>query len=184
MAARVPTGPDWFHEIKYDGYRLMLVRQDDRVRLTTKGGHDWSKRLPWIVETARQIRQKHFVLDGEGVVLGVVRFQRAALAQARRRGAVLCLRHAGRRRRRPPQAAAIDAKDQPSRLGCWRGAPRAFLSRPIEQVDVGTDLFRALCGMGLEGLISKHRERAYRAGRSAHWIKVKNRRHPATSREF
>ena len=54
----------------------------------------------------------------------------------------------------------------------------------FEQGDVGADLFRAACGMGLEGLVSRHRERAYRAGRSPHWIKVKNRRHPAMDREF
>jgi ATP-dependent DNA ligase len=36
--------------------------------------------------------------------------------------------------------------------------------------------------MGLEGLVSKHRERAYRGGRCDHWIKVKNRQHPAMSR--
>jgi bifunctional non-homologous end joining protein LigD len=36
--------------------------------------------------------------------------------------------------------------------------------------------------MGLEGLVSKHRNSLYRAGRSRHWIKVKNRRHPAFAR--
>jgi ATP-dependent DNA ligase len=36
--------------------------------------------------------------------------------------------------------------------------------------------------MGLEGLVSKHRDRPYRTGRSPHWIKVKNRQHPAFSR--
>ena len=36
--------------------------------------------------------------------------------------------------------------------------------------------------MGLEGLVSKHRESPYRAGRSDRWIKVKNRAHPALSR--
>jgi bifunctional non-homologous end joining protein LigD len=34
----VPTGPDWLHEIKYDGYRIRLERDDDRVRLITRGG--------------------------------------------------------------------------------------------------------------------------------------------------
>jgi bifunctional non-homologous end joining protein LigD len=38
------------------------------------------------------------------------------------------------------------------------------------------------CRMGLEGLVSKHRESIYRAGRRDHWIKVKNRQHPAFSR--
>jgi ATP-dependent DNA ligase len=54
----VPDGPDWIHEIKYDGYRLRVERSGDRVRLITRGGYDWTKRYPWIVEAARKIRQK------------------------------------------------------------------------------------------------------------------------------
>jgi ATP-dependent DNA ligase len=45
-------GPDWLHEIKYDGYRLRVERDGDRVRLITKGGDNWSDRYPWIVEAA------------------------------------------------------------------------------------------------------------------------------------
>jgi hypothetical protein len=41
------------------------------VRLITRGGYNWASRYPWIVETALKIRQTHFVLDGEAVVLGV-----------------------------------------------------------------------------------------------------------------
>ncbi len=51
----VPHAHDWFHEVKYDGYRLLLERDHDRVRLITRGGHDWSARYPWIVEAARKI---------------------------------------------------------------------------------------------------------------------------------
>ena len=40
----VPDGPDWLHEIKYDGYRLRVERDGDRVRLITRGGYDWTKR--------------------------------------------------------------------------------------------------------------------------------------------
>jgi ATP-dependent DNA ligase len=49
---------------------------------------------------------------------------------------------------------------------------------PFEQGEIGPDLFRAACDMGLEGMVSK----PYRAGRCTHWIKVKNRRHPAMHR--
>jgi hypothetical protein len=42
----VPAGPEWFHEIKFDGYRLRLERDGDRVRLITKGGYDCTKRYP------------------------------------------------------------------------------------------------------------------------------------------
>jgi hypothetical protein len=44
---------------------------------------------------------------------------------------------------------------------------------------IGPDLFRTACQMGLEGLVSKRRDRPYQAGRSKHWIKIKNRAHPA-----
>src|SRR5262245_44670903 len=68
---KVPSSPDWIHEIKYDGYRLRVERDGDRVRLITRGGYDWSKRYPWIVESALKNRCKQFVIDGEAVVLGV-----------------------------------------------------------------------------------------------------------------
>jgi ATP-dependent DNA ligase len=67
----VPSSPDWLHEVKHDGYRLRLERDSNRVRLITRNGHDWSHRFPWIVESALKNRQKHFVIDGEAVVLGV-----------------------------------------------------------------------------------------------------------------
>jgi ATP-dependent DNA ligase len=50
----VPDGPDWIHEIKYDGYRLRVERDGDRVRLITRGGYDWTKRYTWIVEATRR----------------------------------------------------------------------------------------------------------------------------------
>jgi ATP-dependent DNA ligase len=59
------------HEVKHDGYRMLVIRENDRVRLITKGGYDWTARYPWIAEAALKNRQKHFVIDGEGVVLGV-----------------------------------------------------------------------------------------------------------------
>jgi bifunctional non-homologous end joining protein LigD len=51
-----------------------------------------------------------------------------------------------------------------------------------ETGEIGADLFRHACLMGLEGLVSKHRDRPYRGGRSPY--KVKIRRHPAMDREL
>ena len=36
----VPAGPDWIHEIKYYDHRLIVQREDKRVRLWTRNGHD------------------------------------------------------------------------------------------------------------------------------------------------
>jgi ATP-dependent DNA ligase len=53
---------------------------------------------------------------------------------------------------------------------------------PFELGEIGPDLFRHACRMGLEGLVSKRAASRYRSGRSLDWIKVKNRQHPAFAR--
>ena len=67
-AARAPTGADWVHEIKHDGYRLMVRRSGDRVRIYTRRGADWTHRFPRIVEGTRKLRVSSVLLDGEGVI--------------------------------------------------------------------------------------------------------------------
>ena len=76
------------------------------------------------------------------------------------------------------------------RCRCARPTWRRLLARrvdgihlaPFEQGEIGPDLFRHACLMGLEGLVSKHRDSPYRGGRFDRWVKVKNRSHPAFSR--
>jgi ATP-dependent DNA ligase len=65
-----------------------------------------------------------------------------------------------------------------------RGRPNGIFIAPFELGEIGPDLFRAACNMGLEALASKRRDRAYRGSRQPHWIKVRNRTHPAMAREF
>jgi hypothetical protein len=45
----VPASPDWLHEVKYDGFRLRLERDGDRVRLITKSGYNWTDRYPRMI---------------------------------------------------------------------------------------------------------------------------------------
>jgi bifunctional non-homologous end joining protein LigD len=68
---KVPDGAEWLHEIKHDGYRLIIQRDGKRVRLWTRHGHDWSGRFPLITEAALRNRNSSFVIDGEAVLLGV-----------------------------------------------------------------------------------------------------------------
>jgi hypothetical protein len=60
--------------------------------------------------------------------------------------------------------------------------PEGIFIATFEQGDIGPDLFRKACEFGLEGLVSKHRDRGYRPGRSPNWVKVKNPKHPAMTR--
>jgi bifunctional non-homologous end joining protein LigD len=181
--ATVSAGPDWFHEIKHDGYRLIVQRDGERVRLWTRNGHDWSDRYPWIVEAALKIRQERFVLDGEAVLLGADGRSDFNGLHSRRHDdgvqfyAFDCLVSDGDDLRTLPLSMR---KTNLARL-LARRVDGIFMS-DFEQGEIGPDLFRHACLLGLEGLVSKHRESTYQGGRSPRWIKVKNRRRPAFHR--
>jgi bifunctional non-homologous end joining protein LigD len=66
---RPPSGPLWVHEIKHDGYRLMVRRDGSDVRCFTRNGHDWADRFPTIVAAAHLIKASSFLIDGEAVVI-------------------------------------------------------------------------------------------------------------------
>jgi bifunctional non-homologous end joining protein LigD len=180
---KVPTGPDWIHELKYDGYRMLVARKDNRVRLFSRNGHDWTARYPWIVEVALKNRQKHFVIDGEAVLLGVDGVSDFNGLHSRHYEeevqlyAFDILALDGDDLRKLPLSMR---KTNLARLLARR--PDGIFVAPYEQGDIGPDLFKAACNFGLEGLVSKRRDRPYRAGRSPDWVKMKNRKHPAMLR--
>ena len=53
VSRTVPTGAGWAYEIKHDGFRFICRRDGERVRLFSRGGHDWSAQLPAVVEAMR-----------------------------------------------------------------------------------------------------------------------------------
>jgi bifunctional non-homologous end joining protein LigD len=66
-AERPPTGPNWIHEIKHDGYRMMARRDGVGVRLLTRNGHDWAPRYPLIIEAVAALPVRSCLIDGEAV---------------------------------------------------------------------------------------------------------------------
>jgi bifunctional non-homologous end joining protein LigD len=179
----VPAGAEWFHEIKFDGYRLRVERDGDRVRLITRGGHDWTKRYPWIIEAALKNRRKQFVIDGEAVILSINGISDFNALHSRKRNheVQLCAFDVLAMDREDLRSLPL-SKRKTNLERLLRGRPDGIFYSPFEQGAIGPDLFRAACDMGLEGLVSKRSDRPYRGGRSPHWIKVKNRQHHAFDR--
>jgi bifunctional non-homologous end joining protein LigD len=66
-APQPPVGPNWIHEIKHDGYRMMARRDGAGIRLLTRNGHDWSDRFPLIVEAVNHLKIRSCLIDGEAV---------------------------------------------------------------------------------------------------------------------
>ena len=77
--SKPPVGPQWIHEIKHDGYRLIVRKQGDRVRLFTRRGYDWTDRYPLIAKAVAASREHAVVIDGEAVICddaGVANFEK------------------------------------------------------------------------------------------------------------
>ena len=86
----VPSGPQWVHEIKHDGYRFICRREGNRVRVFSRRGNDYTDRVPRIVDTFARLPATSVTLDGEGVACdpnGVTDFEllRAALGRPAKR---------------------------------------------------------------------------------------------------
>jgi ATP-dependent DNA ligase len=179
----VPDRPDWIHEVKHDGFRLIVARDNKRVKLYTRNGRDWTARYPLIVEAARRMRSRRFVLDGEAVLLdlrGISDFN-----------SLMSRYHDDEVQLYAFDILALEGDDlRKLPLHLRKANLQRLLARradgihlaPFEQGEIGTDLFRAACDMMLEGLVSKRRDSRYRAGTSKDWVKVKNKAHPAMQR--
>jgi bifunctional non-homologous end joining protein LigD len=145
-ADKVPTGADWLHEIKYDGYHMMVIRDQDRVRLISRRGYDWVWRFPLIVAAALKVRRKHFVIDGEVVVLdkdGVSDFDALASRKHDKRAQFYAFDMlAGDSEDFRPQALLL-RKANLARL-LKRRVDGIFIAE-YEQGDIGDALFRAVC---------------------------------------
>jgi ATP-dependent DNA ligase len=131
-AERPPAGPRWIHEIKHDGFRMMVRRDGAGVRLLTRNGYDWADRYPLIAAAAGALGVRSCLIDGEAVAYdadGMPSFNR--LRYRRADGVLVRVRPARAQRPESPpradrgaqtrarQAAALDCSD-------WSPAQRAY----------------------------------------------------------
>ena len=66
IRSKPPAGPEWIHEVKHDGYRLMVRREAKRVRTFTRRGHDWTHRFAELANAIASLRRiNSLTIDGE-----------------------------------------------------------------------------------------------------------------------
>jgi bifunctional non-homologous end joining protein LigD len=172
-----PPGEGWGHEIKFDGYRVIIRVQNHKAVVRTRKGLDWTTRFPEIAREADEFPD--CMLDGEIVAMdakGVSDFAglQAALSDHKTGGLIgfvfdlLFLE--GEDLRDHPLS---DRKARLETLMKRRGASRLRLVETFESS--GSAMLNAACGMHLEGVISKKLDSPYRSGRGGSWTKAKCR---------
>jgi bifunctional non-homologous end joining protein LigD len=182
-APKPPSGPDWLHEIKYDGFRLLAWRDGDRVRLFTRGGYDWAERYPAIARAVTALKVDSCFIDGEVVVCDEAGRPSFEMLRSRQHDSV-ALMYAF-------DLLALDGQDLRREPLETRKATLASLlrKRPLgialsEHLEgEGEIVFWHACKLGLEGIISKRRNSPYKSGPSLNWIKSKNPESAAVQRE-
>jgi bifunctional non-homologous end joining protein LigD len=175
----VPDGSRWAFEVKHDGFRFIARRDGDRVRVLSRNARDWSDRVPLIVEGMLALPVTSATIDGEGVVVderGVTDFERLRSALAERGGS----REAFLYGFDLLELGGEDLRQHPWEIrratltGLLRKArPGIRLSEHLD--GDGETIFRHACALGAEGIVAKRRDRPYRSGRCADWVKVKTR---------
>jgi ATP-dependent DNA ligase len=182
-ADRPPSAPGWVHEIKHDGFRMMVRRDVAGVRLLTRNGHDWTDRYPLIAEAAGALRVRSFLIDGEAVACdddGMPSFDRLRYRRQDARVFLFAfdlLELNGQDLRREP----LETR-KATLASLLRGSlPGLRLNEHLTHD--GESVFRHACKMGLEGIVSKRLGSRYRSGRSKDWLKFKNPAAPAVKRE-
>ncbi|MCL9683638.1 DNA ligase D [Legionella maioricensis] len=176
LASKAPTGDDWLHEVKFDGYRILAFIDGDRIILKSRNNKEWTHYFPGVVEDIKALKLKKAVFDGEIVLLnkeGKSDFQ--------------LLQNSIKEDREAPYIYYIfdllyydqyDLMPLPLiKRKEWLHTLLKKQSSSLHYSDYiqaqGPRVFKQACHMSLEGIISKEANAPYITKRSKGWLKIK-----------
>jgi bifunctional non-homologous end joining protein LigD len=178
LVDELPLDPEeWIYEIKFDGYRMLSRIEGGEVRLITRNGNDWSRKLPHLVKALGKLKLKSSWLDGEIAMLdenGIPDFQslQNAFDSAHTERIIYYLFDV-------PFYEGYDLREVS--LVERRALLQKLFEAPIPDEIRFSDVFNAspaeildsACRLELEGVIGKRKTSAYVSRRSQDWIKLK-----------
>jgi bifunctional non-homologous end joining protein LigD len=185
LVAEPPDGPDWLHEQKFDGYRILAEldhskvhsKVHGKVQLLSRRFKDWTAAFPGVAAAVAALPLDRAVLDGEVAAVlpdGRTSFQ----ALQNRNGANLVyfvfdllaegdedLTRLPLEQRKARLQQLVERSHTHGEAGVIRYSDHV--------VGSGREFFAVACERGLEGIISKRRDRPYLPGRGTTWVKTK-----------
>ncbi|MBB3996534.1 DNA ligase D [Aureimonas pseudogalii] len=175
LVDEAPAGDDWLHEVKYDGYRVLIAIGDGRTRLYTRNELDWTDRFGRLPEAALALGCRSALIDGEVVAFDKDgRSDFSSLQAALKEGGELscfCF-----------DLLHLDGEDltgEPlmTRKEKLRALVGAAEGTPLQYSDHvrghGPKVFAGICKAGEEGIVSKRADAPYAGDRNGDWQKTK-----------
>jgi bifunctional non-homologous end joining protein LigD len=182
VAKAAPTDERYIFELKYDGYRLMVRKYQEKVRVYTRRGADWTARFPRLVQAAKKIKASSFLIDGEGIVYDKKGMPNFALLHSRdydKEVSLCAFDLLELERTEVRKQPLLDRKELLADL--LKKAPDGIEYN--EFIDgSGPVIFEHACKLGHEGIVAKRKDLAYESGKSWRWLKIKNPDSPAMKR--
>jgi DNA ligase D-like protein (predicted ligase) len=177
LVAAPPSGDEWLHEIKYDGYRIGARVRKGRVTLYTRNGNDWTGAFPQIAAAVEKLRLDDALIDGEAAMVlpdGRTSFQAMQNASGPSKRGTLVYFVFDLLRLNGDNLQALALAERKARLKKLVGAKKTGPIRYSDHIQGnGNAFFAEACRAGLEGIVSKRRDEPYRAGRHGGWLKTK-----------
>jgi bifunctional non-homologous end joining protein LigD len=174
LVERAPDGPDWLHEIKFDGYRMHARLDGGRAQILTRRGNDWTGKYPAIAKSIVGLPAQNAYLDGE--LCGVLPDGRTAFnliqnATDTDEGSLVfflfdLLFLDG------DNLMSLPLVDRKARLASLLNGVPNSLRYNDHQIGNGPAFYRLACEHSVEGIVSKRTNGRYEPDRRA-WLKIK-----------
>src|SRR3569623_3243424 len=174
LVDEAPDGPEWIHEQKFDGYRILADKHGGKVRLYSRRVNDWTAEFPTIADAVAALPCERALRDGEGAAVradGRTSFQALQNAFSGNGGNLAYFVF---------DLLNIDGEDltarplleRKERLRKLVGKTPRVVRYSAHVEGSGKKFFALACKQGLEGIISKRRDSKYPGGRGGAWLQT------------
>jgi bifunctional non-homologous end joining protein LigD len=177
LADAVPQGPEWVHEVKFDGYRTLTIIDAGKVTMYSRSGLDWTSKYADIARRLKNLKVDNAILDGEVVALnehGASSFSRLKAELSAGRSDELQYYVFDLLVLNGEDLTGQTLLQRKARLeGLFAGTDLQNHVIYSEHFAENANFLPHLCSLDMEGIISKRTDSLYHGGRGKTWLKVK-----------
>lgn len=176
LVDKPPPGDEWIHEIKFDGYRMIVFKNGNQVQFISRNQKDWTTEFQQLIPDLQKLPVEKGIFDGEIVAL-----------DENSRSNFQLLQNAIKSEKQPPlfyyifdllylenyDLRALPLVERKSILiSLLEDAPSSIkYSDHVE--GEGESMLKHSCDFALEGIVSKRADSRYIGKRSKSWLKIK-----------
>jgi len=172
-----PSGDEWLHELKFDGYRMLCRIDRDRVTVWSRNRNDWTDKFHNVVEALKSLKATNAILDGEIVIVdaeGRSSFQKLQRAMGKTTTTGFVYEAFDLIYLDGFSLTETPLKHRKELLKKLIGSNSHGVIRYSEHISGnGDEFFKQACDYGIEGIVSKLANSHYGSARNRNWLKVK-----------